>query len=299
MQEQDRALGELIDAGASDPLAGEPADGAATATMDHLLCGARYELWPVRGVREQARLLPAGATVPIACFPAQGIEPTVALAVELAGAGYRPVPHLSARTIPSRGAVRTALARLDDAGVTEAFVIAGDVERPAGPYSTAAALLTDLVELDGGELTRTVGVAGYPEGHPSIDDAALWAALRAKQALGARFVVTQMCFDPDAILGWIGEAREHGVQLPVHVGVAGSAERRHLVAIARQTGVGTSLRFLTGHAGLVARLFRPGGYNPRHLVDALRPHLGRDRGPAGFNVFTLNRVDRLARVLAG
>lgn len=298
MDDDRTPLGDLI--GSSGGRADDLGDVASTSVtaMDRFLLGPRYELWPVRGAIDQARSLPAGSIVPVACFAAEGLAPTIDLAVALADAGHRPVPHIAARIVTDCGMLEHAIGRLDDAGIDELFVIAGDVAQPVGPYRSAVDLLRDLVDLDGGSLRRSVGVAGYPEGHPKIGDEALWEALEAKQELGTAFVVTQMCFDPGAIVAWIAAARERGIELPIHVGLAGSAERRHLVTIAGQTGVGASLRFLSGHAGLAARLFRPGGYSPRHLVESLRPQVGRPGGPTGFNVFTLNRIDRLARILA-
>jgi methylenetetrahydrofolate reductase (NADPH) len=298
MDEDRTPLGELIGASSGhDDEAGQVATAAVMA-MDRFLVSPRYELWPVRGAIDQAQQLPPGSTVPVACFAAQGLAPTIDLAVELAAAGHRPVPHVAARIVTDRAMLQDVVERLDAAGIEALFVIAGDVPDPLGPYTSAVDLLRELVDLDGGALRRSVGVAGYPEGHPHIEDDELWDALAAKQELGAAFVVTQMCFDAEAILTWITATRDRGIELPVHVGLPGSAERRHLVTIAGQTGVGASLRFLSGHTGLAARLFRPGGFSPRHLVESLRPHLGTPGGPAGFNIFTLNRIDRLARVLA-
>jgi hypothetical protein len=51
-----------------------------------------------------------------------------------------------------------------------------------------------------------IGVAGYPKGHPLIDDDALAEALDRKTAC-ASYITTQMCFDSDAVPGWARDAR--------------------------------------------------------------------------------------------
>ncbi|MDQ3663353.1 MAG: methylenetetrahydrofolate reductase, partial [Actinomycetota bacterium] len=132
----------------------------------------------------------------------------------------------------------------------------------------------------------SVGVAGYPEGHPLVTAAELDRALVAKQP-SSSYVVTQMCFDAGAVLGWVGHVRELGVQLPVHVGIAGAVDRLKLVRIAGRIGVGTSMRFLRKHQG-GTRLLRPSGYRPDRLLD----ELASDGMPAvaGLHVYTLGDV---------
>jgi hypothetical protein len=67
---------------------------------------------------------------------------------------------------------------------------------------------------------------------------------RLVQASGLRaspHIVTQFGFDPDAISQWAGVLAQHGVQLPVHPGMAGPAPLTKLVKYAMACGVGASL----------------------------------------------------------
>src|SRR5262249_37073063 len=102
------------------------------------------------------------------------------------------------------------------------LVIAGDSDRASGPFDSSLALLeTGLFQRHG--ITR-IGVAGYPEGHPRIPEAALENALAAKKSVARASglelgVVTQFCFEADAILAWAAAAKQHA--LPVRVGLAG------------------------------------------------------------------------------
>ena len=82
---------------------------------------------------------------------------------------------------------------------------------------TLLRLMDDL-----GHPFTSIGVPGYPEGHPAIPRSVLIASLRAKQA-HATHVTTQMGFDPDAIATWIARMRHEGITLPVHLGLPGAA----------------------------------------------------------------------------
>ena len=73
--------------------------------------------------------------------------------------------------VRDRAHLDTLLAAMAEAGVDDAFVIGGDATPPAGPYSSAGELLADLEEHP--QRPRSIGIAGYPEGHPLIEPAVL------------------------------------------------------------------------------------------------------------------------------
>ncbi|MEU6818392.1 methylenetetrahydrofolate reductase [Streptomyces sp. NPDC046860] len=177
--------------------------------------------------------------------------------------GFVPVPHLSARRLPSATELERFLAALAEDGTAGAvFVVGGDPARPEGPYEDALSVIRGgLLQRYG---VRHVGICGYPEGHPAIGDDTLWSALTAKaaalEAAGlSGDVITQFGFDADAVLTWLGALRGRGVHLPVRVGVPGPAGVRRLLGYATRFGVGTgtsvarkyglSLTSLMGTAG--------------------------------------------------
>ena len=145
------------------------------------------------------------------------------------------------------------------AGISEVFVIGGDRKQPAGPYESALPLLEDIAQYTGG-LMRA-GVAGYPEGHPTVAALDLVDALLAKQHL-ATHIVTQMCFAAPKILDYAALLRREGLDLPVWAGVAGSVPRTKLVALATQIGVGSSLKFLSRKGPLARKLLSGDRYSP-------------------------------------
>ena len=173
-------------------------------------------------------------------------------------------------------------------GIREAFVIGGDATPPAGRYAAAIDLLDELATIR--HPFARIGIGGYPEGHPLIDDGRLLEALRRKQP-HADHIVTQICFDAVALAGWIRSLREAGIDLPVTVGLPGAVERHKLAEISLRTGVGASLRYLRWHGREVLALARARRYDPTPLARAVAAHLdepGLD--VAGVHLFTFNQI---------
>ena len=253
------------------------------------LAQPRFELIPMEGARERAAHLPEGAKVTVTCSPTQGIKSTLLLGEELLERGFRIVPHIAARLVADRTHLEAIVRRLDDLKVREVFVIGGDARKPVGPFSGAFELLSAMA--DSGHDFEHVGVGGYPEGHPIIDDGILRQALLDKRPF-ATYVVSQMCFDLGAILDWVADIRQQGIGLPVYIGLPGVVERKKLLQISLKIGVGDSARFLTKHTNLVTRFLKPGGYSPDELVKELAPYVGdQNYNIAGFHIYTFNQVE--------
>ena len=262
-------------------------------TLGKVLSQPRYEVIPTKGAEDWARDLPKEAKVSVTCSPAKGVEATLLLAERLAKQGFRVVPHISARLVADEAHLEEVVRRLDGLGVREIFVIGGDAKKPVGPFSGALDLLSAMADMGHG--FDDVGVGGYPEGHPLIGDDTLRRVLRDKQPF-ATYVVSQMCFDPRAIVDWVADIRRRGIRLPVMVGVPGVVHKKRLFQVSRKIGVGDSARFLKKHTNLgvslLTSLFRSGGYSPDGLVRELAPYVGKQEyNIAGFHVYTFNQVE--------
>ena len=264
------------------------------ADLSELLERARFEVIPMSGIAEEveAELLP-GSVLTVTCSPRKGPDVTMDLAERFASAGFEVVPHLSARTVRSRDHLEELLGRVQAADLHEVFVIGGDAAEPAGPYPSAGDLLPELWAIDPG--LERVGVGGYPEGHPFIDDDVLLEVLADKASV-ADYVSTQICFDPRVVIDWITRVRRRGIELPVYLGMAGAVKRRKLLEISLRVGVGDSVRYLTKHGSLVTRLMRRSGYTPDAFVAKVAPFVGNaEYGIAGFHVYTFNQVESTER----
>src|SRR5262249_44180308 len=146
---------------------------------------------------------------------------------------------------------------------------------------------------------RTIGVAGHPEGHPSIGDSILREALRRKneyaRKTGAKvYVVTQFVFAHEPIVKWEESYAEDIGELPVVVGLPGLASARTLLKFAVDCGVGASLQAFTKRAGRLTRLLTVS--TPDHIIVGLARY--RTRQPqtriAGVHFFPFGGFKRTA-----
>ncbi len=261
--------------------------GTDATAISGLVARSRFEVLPLDGVEERVLAhVPKGVTLTVTASPTKGLTPTLELCAVLAGHGYAVVPHLSARLVTGREHLAEVVAQLDEIGVRDVFVVGGDAPEPVGPYASAGALLDDLDEL--GHPFTAIGITGYPEPHPLVDDATMAAAMTDK-ARHATYIATQVCFDPSLTARWIEGVRSSGLGLPVLVGVPGVVSRAKLMRISTKIGIGDSLRFLRKHGSFATRFLR-GGFSPTPLVEGLGPELARGT-VQGFHVFTFNDLE--------
>ena len=248
----------------------------------------RYEVLPTDNVLGLvAANVPHEITITVTASPRRGMPSTIHLAVALAKLGYRVVPHLSARLIRDRAELGQILDALKTAGITTVFVVAGDAREPAGEFPDSISLLAALPPDHG--LTE-IGVTGYPESHPFIHDDLTIQAMWDKRR-HATYIVSNMSFDAETVKRWVERVRRRGVELPIYIGMAGVADPARLLRLSTKIGVADAARFLRGHPSWVARMFRPGGYEPGRFVNALMPEIGLpERRVAGLHVFTFNEI---------
>jgi len=231
------------------------------------------------------RDLPPGTRVYLSALPQVPYGRLVEDAARLRRAGLEPVPHLAVRNYSGPGQIEDLLARLRaEASVDRVLAIAGDRGTPLGPMASSLQLIeSGLLQACG---LREVQISGYPEGHPKIADDELAAALRAKvratrgAGLDVR-VVSQFCFDAEAIARWLGELRGVYPELPVSLGLAGPAGAKTLLGYALRCGVKASARGLGRALGQMGGLL--GEATPDRMVAALA-----ERGVGGDDLVSLH-----------
>ncbi|MBW3601242.1 MAG: methylenetetrahydrofolate reductase [Actinobacteria bacterium] len=263
-------------------------------TLVRLLRRSRYEVIPLDGVEEDvAEHVPRSVRLTVTASPGKGIDTTLRLSERLSRRGFEAVPHISARLVTDESHLEDILRRLADHGIREAFVVAGDVEEPAGAFEGASALLAAMSRI-GHRLDR-IGITGYPESHPVISDETTIEAMFEKEPM-ATYIVSQICFEPRTTAGWVRRVRRRGVKLPIYIGIPGPVPMLRLLRVSRWVGIGESARFLNKHGNRLARLFLPGGYRPDRLAEELAPHAADpDNKIHGFHFYTFNEVEETER----
>lgn len=242
------------------------------------LDGFSIEVMPrtASGVENFAAILPKGTRVYIAHIDGTPIADMVATAARLRREGFEPMPHFPARLIADKAMLRDWVARYKaEAGVTQALLLGGGVNTPAGEFHDSMQLLASGAF----EGFQRLHVAGHPEGNRDIDrdggERVAMEALALKQGWAERSdakmaIVTQFCFEPAPVIAWVDRLAALGIHLPVHIGIAGPAKLQTLVKFAIACGVGASLRVLQKRARDVTKLLLP--FEPTEMVAALAAH---------------------------
>jgi methylenetetrahydrofolate reductase (NADH) len=105
-----------------------------------------------------------------------------------------------------------------------------------------------------------------------------------------------MCFDADALAGWLRDVRELGITLPAWIGLPGVSDRSTLLKTSLRIGVGDSLRYLRNRGRIAAQLLKTKSYRPDELLIGLAPYVADPAyNIAGHHIYCFNQVERTER----
>jgi methylenetetrahydrofolate reductase (NADPH) len=240
----------------------------------------------VAKVENAASVIPPGTRINVTFLENEDLAMRVNAAAAVKRLGFTPVPHISARRLKSQEMLEEFLTALRDIEATEnVFTVAGDPPVPMGPYEDSLAVIESGVLQQYG--VKHISIGGYPDGHPDISTNVLWAALEKKAAVLSGLeipgtVITQVDFDIDRVLQWVAEVRDHGVELPIRVGVPGPASVKLLLGFASRLGISTSATIAKKYGLSVTNLLSKAG--PERFIRDLQAGLD----PAQHGVVTLH-----------
>src|SRR6201996_8958438 len=232
-------------------------------------------------VTSAARVIPPGTRINVTFLENEDLQMRVDAAEAVKRLGFTPVPHISARRITSAEHFEEFLAALRVVDANESvFAVGGDPAVPLGPYEDSLSLIESGVLQRYG--VRDVSIGGYPDGHPDIPADVLWSHLEKKAAALSQAnlpgtVLTQVEFDAHRVLAWAQEVREHGVELPIRVGVPGPASVKLLLGFAPRLGLSPSATIAKKYGLSVTNLLGKAG--PENFLRDLQE--GLDPGKHG------------------
>lgn len=254
--------------------------------VEAFLQGYSIEVMPrtAEKVEDFTTLLPKGTRVYVAHIEGVPIEEMVACAKRLAADGFNVMPHFPARIIKDKAMLGDWIARYQgEANVRQALLLAGGVAKPCGDYENSMQLMeSGLFETAG---FTDLHVAGHPEGNRDIDkdgsDKNVMQALRWKQAFQERSdakmaLATQFAFEAKPVIAWADALKEAGIDMPIHLGIAGPAKLQTLVRFAIACGVGASLKVLQKRALDMTKLLLP--FEPTDLVTEMATYKAANPG---------------------
>jgi methylenetetrahydrofolate reductase (NADPH) len=234
-----------------------------------------------------AGVLPKGTRVYIAHIEGTPIDEMVATAKKIYDDGFVAMPHFPARIIQNSNTLDEWIKRYkNEANVEEALVIAGGANKPYGDFDSSIQLIETGL-FDRNEFKR-IHVAGHPEGNKDIDPdgsnknvsgALSWKNEFSKRTDASIALATQFCFESEPVIKWINSIKEEGIDIPVHIGIAGPAKLQTLIKYSVECGVGASIRVLQKRAKDITKLLKP--YKPDTVLKELA--LYKNENPS-FNI---------------
>ena len=227
-------------------------------------------------------ILPKSTRVYLAHLKGEGIEQMVAAAKRLHHEGFTVMPHIPARVIKNQAMLSDWLSMYqNEAGVNEALLLAGGSHEPIGEYGSSIQLIeSGLFDKAG---FKRLHIAGHPEGNKDIDpdggiknvsEALSWKQEFLKRTDAKMAIVTQFCFDANVVKKWADDIKDNGIDIPIHIGIAGPAKLQTLLKFSVECGIGSSMQILTKRAKDITKLLLP--YKPTQVLKDLAEYKAKD-----------------------
>ena len=229
----------------------------------------------VAKIENLSELIPSGTLVYIAHIEGTPIEEMVKTAKKINQQGYATMPHFPARIIKDKKTLKDWISKYqNEANVKSALLLGGGINKPYGEYDSSIQLIeSELFDLAGFE---KLYIAGHPEGNKdidpdgstkNIDQALLWKNEYKNRTDIDMAITTQFCFDSKTVINWANDIKNKGVDIPIHIGIAGPAKLQTLLRYSIECGVGASIKILQKRALDLTKLLLP--YKPTSIINEL------------------------------
>ena len=220
-------------------------------------------------------VLPKNTRVYIAHLETEDISAMVATAKRIHDEGFAVMPHIPARIISNKEMLHDWISMYqNEAGVDEALLLAGGLKKPAGDFNSSMQLIESGLFDQAG--FKRLHIAGHPEGNKDIDpsggnknvsEALSWKQEFSQRTDASMAIATQFCFDADVVKKWADSIKANGIDIPIHIGIAGPAKLQTLLKFSVECGIGASMKILTNRAKDITKLLLP--YKPTQILNEL------------------------------
>ena len=248
-----------------------------TDNLKTFINGYSIEVTPsaVSKIDNLSMVLPKNTRVYIAHIEGTPIENMIEAAVKVSSEGFKCMPHFPARIIKNSKVLDDWITRYsNEANVDEALIIAGGSSKPYGDFDSSIQLLeTGLFDK---HQFKRIHIAGHPEGNKDIDpngsnknviEAISWKNEFSKRTDANMAITTQFCFESEPVIKWANDLKNTGIDLPIHIGIAGPAKLQTLIKYSIECGVGASMKVLQKRAKDIRKLLLP--YKPSSILQEL------------------------------
>jgi len=210
------------------------------------------------------------------------------------------IPHLTC-VCHSRAEIDDILHRWSKAGIANILALGGDPprdrpdwDRSKDAFRYAGDLVKHIRSFNGHSFG--IGVAGFPEGHPSTSNRLLeMDYLKAKVDAGADYLVTQLFFDNRDFYDFRERCELAGIKIPILAGIMPISSEK---GMRRMADLAAGCRF---PAGLLRSIQRCGG--DEEAVKRVGVHWATeqcrdllDHRVRGLHFYTLNQSDATRQI---
>tara|TARA_B100001113_G_scaffold307478_1_gene269176 strand:+ start:51 stop:902 length:852 start_codon:yes stop_codon:yes gene_type:complete len=229
----------------------------------------------VAKIENLSELIPPETLVYIAHIEGTPIDEMVKTAKKINDQGYVTMPHFPARIIKDKNTLKDWISRYqNEANVNNALLLGGGVKKPYGDYDSSIQLIeSELFDIAG---FNKLYFAGHPEGNKdidpdgstkNIDEALSWKNDFRNRTDADMAITTQFCFDSKTVINWANDIKSKGINIPIHIGIAGPAKLQTLLRYSIECGVGASIKILQKRALDLTKLLLP--YKPTNILSEL------------------------------
>ena len=229
----------------------------------------------VAKIENLSELIPPETLVYIAHIEGTPIDEMVKTAKKINDQGYVTMPHFPARIIKDKNTLKDWISRYqNEANVNNALLLGGGVKKPYGDYDSSIQLIeSELFDIAG---FNKLYFAGHPEGNKdidpdgstkNIDEALSWKNDFRNRTDADMAITTQFCFDSKTVINWANDIKNKGINIPIHIGIAGPAKLQTLLRYSIECGVGASIKILQKRALDLTKLLLP--YKPTNILSEL------------------------------
>jgi methylenetetrahydrofolate reductase (NADPH) len=257
-----------------------------------------HQLWTT--IRELEHLSPTFVSV---TYGAGGStrDRTVRVTARIASdTSITPLAHLTC-VGHSVETLRSVIGAYADGGVRNILALRGDPpEGPTAafqPHPQGLRYAVELVELSKSLGDFCVGVAAFPEAHPSAGSVEHDAdVLAAKARAGADFAITQLFFRPSDYFSLVERTAALGVEIPIIPGIMPITTLAQITRMAELSGAGLPDEIVAR----VSRFDDPADVRAEGIAIATELcDVLLEGGAPGLHFYTLNRSRATREIFAG
>ena len=208
----------------------------------------------------------------IAYIPGESFTNIVSASKYIINQGFKPVPHVPARSISNKKELDLYLSQLSDIGVEKILAIGGSGKQIGNFEKTFDLFDTGLFDKYS---FNQINIAGHPEGNPFDKNSDENLFKKYEWIIKNKFncsIVSQWTFDIKKTNNWIQNIKRKmklisSGSLDVHIGIAGPAKIITLIKYAKICGVSASLIIAKNKNLELRNLIQ---HNPTEIINNLK-----------------------------